>query len=275
MSEVTEVPAVEPTTDSLQPAAVVEEQTTDTPQSSESAPETQEQETKPQETEEQRKTKFQRRIERKNADLAAARTEARMLRERLEAMEAQARPQVQRDSQAPKLEQFDNFEDYMAARVAYDAEKVVEARLSRAQQEDAQRRQNETQARNVENWRDQQARAAEKYPDYEEVVGGSDAPITREMSQAIIESDQGAEITYYLAHHPDEAKSIALLSPIRQIAAIGKLEAKLSQPPPKKVTEAPPPITPAGSKAKAEKQPHEMTPKEFNEWRRRVIAQRR
>lgn len=267
MSE--EAPVVEVT----EPAAVVEDQTTDTPQSSESAPETQEQETKPPETEEQRKTKFQRRIDRKNADLAAARTEAKLLRERLDALEARARPP--QDTQAPRLDQFDDFESYMAARVAYEAEKVVDGRLTRAQQEAVQRQQSEAQAHAVENWRDQQAKAAEKYADFEEVVGESDAPITPQMSQAIIESEQGAEIAYYLAQHPDEAKAISQLSPIRQIAAIGRLEAKVSEPPPKAVTQAPPPITPAGSKAKADKAPHEMTPKEFNEWRRRVIAQRR
>lgn len=259
--------------ESIQPAAVAEDQTTDTPQASESAPENQEQETKPQETEDQRKSKFQRRIERKNAELAAAKTEARLLRERLDALEQQARPP--QDSKAPRLEQFDNFEDYMAARVAFDAEKVVEARLTKAQQEEMRRRESETQAKSLENWRDQQAKAIEKYPDFEEVVGDSDAPVTREMSQAIVESEHGADIAYYLAQHPDEAKAIAGLSPIRQIAAIGRLEAKVSQPPPKAVTQAPPPISPAGSKAKAEKAPHEMTPKEFNEWRRRVIAQRR
>jgi hypothetical protein len=94
------------------------------------------------------------------------------------------------------------------------------------------------------------------------------------MGQAIVESDFGTDSAYYLAQHPDEAKAIAQLSPIRQIAAIGKLEAKVTQPAARKTTEAPPPITPAGSKAKADKDPNQMTDAEFAAWRKRQIAQR-
>lgn len=226
------------------------------------------------ETEEQRKSKFQRRIERKNADLAAERMRSQMLQERLERLEAQARPQQQKDAGAPTLDQFEDFESYMSARVAYEAEKVVETRLGKVQQQEAARKAQEAQSRVLTSWQDKQIAAAEKYADFDEVVSESDAPVTPSMSQAIVESDLGADIAYYLAQHPDEAKAIAQLSPIRQIAAIGKLEAVVSAVPAKKVTEAPAPITPTGSKAKAEKDPAQMTDAEFAQWRKRQIAQR-
>lgn len=226
------------------------------------------------ETEEQRKSKFQRRIERKNADLAAERMRSQMLQERLERLEAQARPQQQKDAGAPTLDQFEDFESYMSARVAYEAEKVVETRLGKVQQQEAARKAQEAQSRVLTSWQDKQTAAAEKYADFDEVVSESDAPVTPSMSQAIVESDLGADIAYYLAQHPDDAKAIAQLSPIRQIAAIGKLEAVVSAVPAKKVTEAPAPITPTGSKAKAEKDPAQMTDAEFAAWRKRQIAQR-
>lgn len=262
-----------------QPAAVVEEQTTATPEGSESAPESTEVETtKPEEpkaeTDEQRKSKFQRRIERKNADLAAERMRSQMLQERLERLEAQANPR-QRDDAVPTLDKFDNFEDYMAARVAYEAEKVVETRLSRVQQQEAARKAQEAQTKVISSWQEKQAAAADKYPDFEEVVSESDAPVTPSMSQAIVESDVGADIAYYLAQHPDEAKAIANLSPIRQIAAIGRLEEKVIKPPPRKTTEAPPPIKPAGSKSQTDKDPSEMSAAEFAAWRKKTIAARR
>ena len=111
--------------------------------------------------------------------------------------------------------------------------------------------------------------------DFEEVVGESDAPITQAMSQAIVESDLGADIAYYLAQHPDEAKAIAQLSPIRQVAAIGRLEEKVSAPAVKKVTQAPAPITPTGSKAKAEKNPDAMSSDEWLAWREAQLRKRR
>lgn len=271
MTDVVETPEV-------QPAAVVEEQTTASPEGSESATESTEVEaTKPEEpkpeTDEQRKSKFQRRIERKNADLAAERMRSQMLQERLERLEAQANPRRQDD--VPTLDKFDNFEDYMAARVAYEAEKVVETRLGKVQQQEAARRANEVQTKVLTSWQEKQAIAADKYPDFEEVVSESDAPVTQAMSQAIVESDVGADIAYYLAQHPDEAKAIATLSPVRQIAAIGRLEDKVSKPAPRKTTEAPPPIKPTGSKSQTDKDPSEMSAAEFAAWRKKSIAARR
>lgn len=259
------------------PTAVVDAQNTaQAAETTDPAPVAQDEETtKPPETEEQRKSKFQRRIERKNADLAAAKTEARMLRERLDQLEAQRNPQVQRDQSAPTLDKFDNFEDYMAARVAYEAEKVVDGRLSKVQQMEAERKATEAQHRVLASWQEKQAAAADKYADFEEVVGDSEAAISREMGQAIVESDYGADIAYYLAQHPEDAKRIASLSPIRQIVEIGKLEDRVSKPAPKAITKAPEPITPAGSRAKADKNPSEMSPSEFAAWRKRVIARRR
>ena len=276
MSEVAEV--VAEVTD--EPAAVVDEQNTEqVAEGSESTPESTEAETtKPDEpkpeTEEQRKSKYQRRIDRKNADIAAARTEARLYKERLEQLEATARPQQQRAAGAPTLDQFDNFEDYMSARVAFEAERVVETRLGKAHEAEAQRKAQEAQSRVLTSWQDKQEAARDKYADFEEVVGESDAPVTPAMSQAIVESEAGADIAYYLGLHPEEAKRIAQLSPIRQIAEIGKLESKVLTPAVKRPTSTPPPITPIGTKASAEKDPSKMTDSEFAQWRKRQIAQR-
>ena len=92
------------------PVAGTEVQNPVTPENSESGTEATEEATKPQETEEQKRSKYQRRIDRKNAEIAAARTEARLYRERLEALEAQRNPQQQqRNYQGdapPRLEQF-------------------------------------------------------------------------------------------------------------------------------------------------------------------------
>ena len=261
------------------PAAVVDDQTTEqVAETSDSTPDSTEAETTkpetPPETEEQRKSKYQRRIDRKNAEIAAARTEARLYKERLEQLEAQARPQQQRVAGAPTLDQFDNFEDYMSARVAFEAEKVVETRLSRVQQAEAERKAQETHHRVLTSWQDKQAAAVEKYADFEEVVGESDAPVTPEMRQAIVESDFGADIAYFLAHHPEEAKRIAQLSPIRQIAEVGKLEIKISTPAPRKPTSTPPPVTPIGTKAKAERNPDEMPVKDWLKWRNEQVKNR-
>ena len=272
MSEATEAEVTEVTDE---PAAVAEEQNTEqVEQTSDPTPDSTEAETtKPPETEEQKRSKYQRRIDRKNSEIAAARTEARLLKERLDQLEARQYPQ-QRDTGAPKLEQFDNFEDYMGARVAYEAERVVETRLTKAQQAEQARQAELSHHTVMASWQDKQAAAAEKYADFDEVLGESEAPMTPDMRQAIIESDLGPDVAYYLAQHPNEAKAIAQLSPIRQIAAIGRLEAKVSTPAPRKTTTAPAPITPAGSAAKADKDPDQMPVKEWLKWRNEQVKKR-
>ena len=76
----------------------------------------------------------------------------------------------------------------------------------------------------------------------------------------IYESDQSAEIAYYLAKNPDETQKIAKMKPILGLAELGKLADKLTTKPvepPKEVAPvvvperggAPPPITPIATTA--------------------------
>jgi hypothetical protein len=59
----------------------------------------------------------------------------------------------------------------------------------------------------------------------------------------------GPEILYHLGQNPAEAKRIAQLSPLSQAKEIGKLEDKLSSnPPAKKTSSAPAPISPVNGK---------------------------
>jgi hypothetical protein len=91
--------------------------------------------------------------------------------------------------------------------------------------------------------------------------------------EAIKESDIGPKIAYYLAMNPDEAATIAGLSGVSAIRAIGRLEAKILDGK-ATVTKTPPPIEPAGTKAKAVKTPDQMSDNEFAEWRKRHIKAR-
>lgn len=98
--------------------------------------------------------------------------------------------------------------------------------------------------------------ARKAHPDFDEVMkaaSGSEADLVPQFVLTYInESDVAGEISYYLLKNPQESQRIAKLSPIRGIAELGKLEAKLTTEPKKEpVVEvkperpgAPPPITP-------------------------------
>lgn len=71
-----------------------------------------------------------------------------------------------------------------------------------------------------------------------QILGG----IPTTLTEAAIESGNPHEVLYHLAKNPDEAARIALLPPTRQAVAVAKLAQNMNAP--KRVSSAPPPITP-------------------------------
>lgn len=168
-----------------------------------------------------------------------------------------APPAKEPELKAPDIKDFTNdqgqvdWDKYTDAKADYRAElKWREKENERIQKENADK-----QAQTEAQWRARLQVAETKYPDFLKVVGAAETWVPNAVLQYITESEYGADITYFLASHPEEAKSIAKLSPIAAIARVGKLEttfekpAKTEETPPAapKAPErggAPPPITP-------------------------------
>lgn len=102
----------------------------------------------------------------------------------------------------------------------------------------------------------------QKHADYEEVIN---RPVfTREIMEALFESEQGPEIAYFLGKNEAEAHRIADLSPAQMLKEIGKLEGRFSAESPRRtVSGAPPPITPVDGNATVEKDPEKMSTAEW------------
>lgn len=71
-----------------------------------------------------------------------------------------------------------------------------------------------------------------------QILGG----IPTSLTEAAIETGNPQEVLYHLAKNPDEAARIAMLPPTRQAVAVAKVASGLNAP--KRVSSAPPPITP-------------------------------
>ena len=101
------------------------------------------------------------------------------------------------------------------------------------------------QAERLEAYHDREEQARERYDDYEQGVMNPRLPITNVMADTIRASDVGPDVAYYLGTNIKETERIARLPPILQAKEIGKIEAKLAgNPPAKRTTSAPAPITP-------------------------------
>ena len=85
------------------------------------------------------------------------------------------------------------------------------------------------------------------YEDFTELVKAEDLALTEDILDYVLETDNGTDITYYLATHKEETLDIAQMSPAARVKALAKIEIKLENKPPKTVrtTQAPKPITPS------------------------------
>jgi hypothetical protein len=141
-------------------------------------------------------------------------------------------------AQLPAPEQFESTEAYADALATRKAEELLAKREEQRQQVEV-----------LEAYQDREEEARNKYDDFEQVAYNPKLPITTVMAQAIQASDIGPEMAYYLGSNPKEAERISKLPAISQAKEIGKVEAKLaSDPPTKKTSSAPAPISPVTSR---------------------------
>ena len=182
---------------------------------------------------------FEKRIERFNRRLAEK--EAEIEHWRKAALQSnQPAPQTliapQPDQTKPKFTDYNDIEAYTEA--------VTEWKLQQRDIAQKQQNLNKTYAE-----KEQALRASD--PEYDEVISDFkqkyrhvNAP---EINQFIAESDIGPNLFYHLANNTAEIDRILALPPLRRVAELGKLEAKLSAaesaPQVNKISKAPAPVS--------------------------------
>jgi len=71
-------------------------------------------------------------------------------------------------------------------------------------------------------------RAREKHADFDETVTRLNFPISQAMTEAILDSESGAEILYWLGKHLTDCKLIAELETISAVREIGRIEGTIA-----------------------------------------------
>lgn len=195
---------------------------------------------------------FQRKIEQLKAEIEALKANGATK----PAEQQSAKPEGK-----PTLDQFDSVEAFTEALTDW---KLEQAERARAEKEAA--------AKATTEWQKKLDAARGRYKDFDSVVE-SEVTLTPFMRDALLESEAGGDLAYWLGSNPDEAERIAGLSPIAQVRELTKIEAKLavSEPsakPQPRVTKAPEPIKPVGGNAPALNGFREtMTQAEYESWR--------
>lgn len=177
---------------------------------------------------------------------AEARAERRALKaysEKLERMTQQRQQPAPESAEAndrpPKIEHFDSVEKYVDA--------VTDWKLNQRDAAAQQTRQQE-QARTISEKTEGIYAEAQKIQGFDREAF-DELPLTRHIAEALVDSDTPAKLMAYMASNPSEVERISGLSPARQAAEMGKLEARLSAAP--KPSSAPAPIKPIGTRGSA------------------------
>ena len=139
----------------------------------------------------------------------------------------------------PSIDNFESTDAYAEALALRKAEELV-----------AQRDRQKEQAQVVEAYSEREEKARDKYDDFEDVVYNPKLRITDVMAESIQSSENGPDLAYWLGSNPKEAERISRMSPMLQAKEIGKIEVRLADNPPvKKSTSAPTPISPVTARS--------------------------
>lgn len=210
-----------------------------TPPVSDGEPPKETPEVTPEQAAKREQRRAQNRLEKAYRQRAEALAKAELLEKQLNEAKAVPTPPVAGE---PTLAQFDyDPEKYATAKADFAKAQAAKDIEAKQRQESAQ----QERQRLITAWDAKVDRAAEKYDDFDTVVG--ELKPTAPFVAALMEADNGEDIAYHLGKHPKEAQRIAALSPLSQVREIGKLEAKLAleaEKPKKEPSKAPAPIAP-------------------------------
>jgi len=149
----------------------------------------------------------------------------------------------------PVREKFDTPEAHEAALIEWSSRRAAQATAAKIEAEQAKTRKTEdqkaTEARNratVEAYESRKDKFIKDHPDFEDVVENDEIQISTPMSHAILTSEDGPAMAYYLGQNPDEASRISKLDPINAVYEMGRISARLNAKP--KPSTKPAPITP-------------------------------
>ncbi len=143
---------------------------------------------------------------------------------------------------------FDDPAELTAATV----EQTLDKREAERLKESAKQSREEAQVANLEAFKARADEARGKYTDFDDVVTKPDVlPMSQATQSLVLEMEESADVMYHLAKNPQEAKRIDHLSERAKAIELGKIAARISTPPTRKVTKAPEPVDSVSGKSAA------------------------
>jgi hypothetical protein len=160
--------------------------------------------------------------EQANQALAKEREAREALEARLSEYEKREAPQVVDENVEPQPSQFTDAFEYAKALAEYAAENALRNR----DKQDAERKVADERSKVMQTWQQRIDATKAELPDYEEMITSSEVVVSDLVRDAIIESDVGPRILYYLAENPEIGVKLSSMSMSSALREIGKMEAR-------------------------------------------------
>lgn len=184
--------------------------------------------------------------------------EERKLARRFEEQQREQQ-QLKTLEKAPERDSFRTDDDFYQAQIEHLAEKKAIEKLNERESRRKQEEQTEAFLAKAE-------KATEKYPDFQTVVSNPSLKINEGMAEYISDSELGADVAYFLGTNPMKAAQIAQLSPIKAARELSRIEAELAAKPQPRISKAPAPINPVGSKGTSSSSSMPSDTDDINTW---------
>jgi len=213
---------------------------------------------------------FRKRIDelvRKNHDTSRQNAQLQQQLDSIQEQQRQAQLDGTVNAPPPQLEDYTTPEDYYEAVESWKKDSITSFQEGQAESD----RKTQEIADNAKAQQDYQvkvAQAVEKYPDFMATITNPELPNLPEISpagfQAVVESDNFADVAVYLAKNPVELYGLGSMSPIQAIKEVAKIEMRLAaKPASQTTTPAISPPTELGGQASSVKQTGDMSTEEW------------
>ncbi len=172
----------------------------------------------------------------------------------------------------PTPEDFETYDEYSEALTDWKVDEKLKKIEETRQTETKKSELKTSQETKVKQYEESVVDARSRYDDFDEVVEDYDGPLTIGMQQALLDSELGADVAYYIAQNPKIGEKMAGMTLLQVNKEVGRIEARLenstgegkkSAETTKKTSKSPPPITPVKGSSKSKKSPEDQSYEEY------------
>lgn len=183
------------------------------------------------------------RLQRKAARLSTMLAEQQAEIERLRAATAKS----DADSEPKEADYNGDWTKFQADYAAWKAAQSVERKLAEREQRERERQVAEKVREANEEFLERVDEVKAGIPDYDQAINAfasSGGKFAEHVIEEIRDSEQGPMLAYYIAKNPHIAHQLNAMSPRDAAREIGRIEARVALPKPKRQTQAPAPLAP-------------------------------